>query len=65
MKKLPAITSSMAIDIQEGRMLEVDVIFGVVVEKAKKSGVPVPTLEVVSTLLMGINSRLALIRAAR
>lgn len=48
----------MALDINAGRQLEIDIIFGVVVKKAKEHNVEVPTLEVVYALLMGINSRL-------
>ena len=48
----------MQVDIQEGRKLEVDVIYGVVVNRAEKHGLSVPTLEVVCALLMGIDNRL-------
>jgi ketopantoate reductase len=48
----------MALDINAGRQLEIDIIFGVVVRKAKAHNITVPTLEVVYALLMGINSRL-------
>lgn len=56
---LPPITSSMQVDIREGRMLETDAIFGVVIRKAREKGVAVPTLQVVNALLMGINARIA------
>lgn len=45
--------------------MEIDVIFGVVVKKAKKHGVDVPTLEVLSALLYGINSRLSVAAAVK
>jgi len=56
---LPPITSSMRVDITEERILEIEFMFSVVVQKAKAKGVPVPILEIINALLMGINGRIA------
>lgn len=55
---LATITSSMQVDVREGRLLEVDVIFGSPLAKAREKGVDCPTLEVVFALLTGINTRM-------
>jgi ketopantoate reductase len=48
----------MRIDIDQNRPLEIDAIFGAVAIRAKENGVEVPTLDVIYTLLKGINSRI-------
>lgn len=51
------IGSSMQMDCKMGRPMEVDVILGTPVRKGRELGVPIPTLEVLYTLLLAINSR--------
>lgn len=55
---MPGIGSSMQKDFKEGRPLELDVILGVPVKKARELGVSVPTLETIYILLLGVNKRL-------
>ncbi|KAL6246178.1 hypothetical protein RBB50_007331 [Rhinocladiella similis] len=55
---MPPIGSSMQTDCKMGRPMEIDVILGTPVRKGKELGVPIPTLEVLYTLLQAINGRL-------
>ncbi|OQV03475.1 hypothetical protein CLAIMM_08515 isoform 2 [Cladophialophora immunda] len=52
------IGSSMQTDCRVGRPMEVEVILGTPVRKARELGVPVPILEVLYTLLVAVNSRM-------
>ena len=52
-----SIRTSMMLDRERGRLLEVDPIVGVVVRKGKESGVPTPTAAVLYALLTAIDSR--------
>jgi ketopantoate reductase len=53
--KLPGIISSMQKDVKAKNPLEIDVILGVPVRKARELGVPVPILEVIYTLVAGVD----------
>lgn len=55
---MPPIGSSMMVDFQNGRPLEVDIILGYPVSKGRELGVPIPTLETIYTVLMAINKKL-------
>ena len=55
--KMPPIGSSMQVDCKNGRPMEVEIILGTPVKKGKELGVPTPTLEVLYTLLLAVNSR--------
>ncbi|KIV81885.1 hypothetical protein PV11_04035 [Exophiala sideris] len=55
---MPPIGSSMQTDCKLGRPMEVDVILGTPVRKGRELGVSIPTLEVLHTLLLAINSRM-------
>lgn len=55
---MPPIGSSMQTDCKLGRPMEVDVILGTPVRKGRDLGVSIPTLEVLHTLLLAINSRM-------
>lgn len=55
---LPGITSSMQVDCKNGKPLELDVILGTPVKKARELGVSIPTLETIYVLLVAINRRL-------
>lgn len=55
--KMPPIGSSMQVDCKAERPMEVDIILGTPVKKGKELGVPTPTLEVLYTLLLAINTR--------
>ncbi|KIY02772.1 uncharacterized protein Z520_01237 [Fonsecaea multimorphosa CBS 102226] len=52
------IGSSMQTDCKMGRPMEVEVILGTPVRKGRELGVPIPTLEVLHTLLVAVNSRM-------
>ena len=52
------IGSSMQTDCKMGRPMEVDVILGTPVRKGRELGVSIPTLEVLYTLLLAVNSRM-------
>jgi ketopantoate reductase len=52
------IYSSMYVDAQEGRRLEVDVILGYPVKRAKELGMDVPTLAALYALLKAVDGRL-------
>jgi ketopantoate reductase len=55
---LPGIFSSMYVDAKEGRHLEIDVILGFPMKKAKEFGMDVPTLATLYALLKAVNGRL-------
>ena len=55
---LPGIYSSMYVDAKEGRHLELDVILGHPMKKAKEFGMDVPTLSTLYALLKAIDGRL-------
>lgn len=55
---LPGIYSSMYVDAKEGRHLELDVILGYPMKKAKEFGMDVPTLSTLYALLKAIDGRL-------
>ena len=55
---MPGIYSSMPVDAKEGRPLEVDVILGYPMKKAKEFGMDVPTLSAVYALTMAVNGRI-------
>lgn len=52
---LPPIISSMQKDVKAKNPLETDVILGVPVRKARELSVPIPILEVIYTLVEGID----------
>ncbi|KAH6687040.1 2-dehydropantoate 2-reductase [Verticillium dahliae] len=52
------ISSSMAMDCQAGREMEVDIILGYPLRKATELGVATPMLEALHTILVAINHRL-------
>ena len=56
---MPPIGSSMQNDYKAGRVMEVDIILGTPFKKAKKLGVPTPTLDTIYIILTGTNKRLA------
>jgi ketopantoate reductase len=56
--KLPGIISSMQKDVKAKNPLEIDVILGVPVRKARELGVPIPVLEVIYALVAGLLIRL-------
>lgn len=62
---MPSIVSSMQTDFKMRRPMEVDVILGTPVRKARELGVPIPTLEVLYTLLVAINGRMTSTNGAR
>ncbi len=53
--KLPGIISSMQKDVKAKNPLEIDVILGVPVRKARELGVPIPVLEVIYALVAGVD----------
>lgn len=55
---MPPIGSSMRTDCENGKPMEVEIILGSPVRKAKELGVAVPTLETVYIVLTGVNERL-------
>jgi ketopantoate reductase len=55
---LPGIYSSMYVDAKEGRHLEIDVILGYPMKRAKEFGMDVPTLATLYTLLKAVDGRL-------
>jgi ketopantoate reductase len=56
--KMPAIHSSMHADRVGGRQMEVEIILGTPVRKAKEFGIAVPVLTTIYTLLTGLNVHL-------
>lgn len=57
--KMPGIYSSMYADRVAGRQMEVEIILGTPVKKAKEFGMKVPVLETLYTVLGGLNVHLA------
>ncbi|EME84678.1 uncharacterized protein MYCFIDRAFT_173622 [Pseudocercospora fijiensis CIRAD86] len=55
---MPLIFSSMYVDAKEGRPLEIDVIVGFPMKKAKEFGMDVPALTAVYALTSAVNARL-------
>ena len=55
---MPPIGSSMRTDCENGKSMEVDIILGTPVRKAKELGIAVLTLETIYIILMGVNRRL-------
>ena len=55
---MPGIYSSMHTDMKEGKSLEVDVILGTPMKKAREFGMDVPVLSTVYSLTMAIDQRL-------
>lgn len=55
---MPRIGSSMQTDCKNGRPLEIDVILGVPVKKARELGIETPTLEMVYALVRAVDTRL-------
>lgn len=55
---MPPIGSSMQMDAKNGRVMEVEIILGTPVRKAKELGVDCPILNTLYTLLTGVNVRL-------
>lgn len=55
---MPGIGSSMQTDCKNGRPLEIDVILGVPVKKARELGMETPTLEMVYALVKAVDTRL-------
>lgn len=56
---LPGIVSSMQVDVREGRVLEVEIIFGEPLRRGREKGLATPILEVIYALLTGINGKLS------
>lgn len=52
---LPGVYTSMQKDAVARNPLEIDVILGVPVRKARELGVPIPTLEVIYTLVAAVD----------
>ncbi|KAI5861986.1 2-dehydropantoate 2-reductase [Durotheca rogersii] len=55
---MPPIGSSMQTDYKAGRPMEVDIILGTPYKKAKKLGIPTPTLDTIYLILTAVNRRL-------
>lgn len=55
---LPGIGSSMQTDCKNGRPMEVDVILGFPVRKARELGIPAPYLETLYVILRAVDGRL-------
>ncbi|KAH8887604.1 2-dehydropantoate 2-reductase [Thozetella sp. PMI_491] len=55
---MPPIGSSMRTDFENGRPMEVDIILGYPVKKARELGVSAPTIETIYIILTAINKRL-------
>lgn len=55
---MPGIGSSMQTDCKNGRPLEIDVILGVPVKKAKELKMETPVLEMVYALVRAVDTRL-------
>lgn len=62
---MPGIGSSMQTDCKNGRAMELDVILGTPVRKARQLGVSTPILETIYTLLLGVDRRLELERSSK
>ncbi|KAJ9225458.1 hypothetical protein DTO169C6_2191 [Paecilomyces variotii] len=57
---MPGIGSSMQTDYKNGRPMEVDVILGTPVKKARELGVDIPTVETLYVILTAVNGRLTI-----
>lgn len=57
-KDMATITSSMYVDFKTGKPLEVDIILGYPVKKAREFGIDAPTLETLYLLLTAVNNKL-------
>lgn len=57
---MPGIGSSMQTDYKNGRPMEVDVILGTPVKKARELGMDIPTVETLYVILTAINGRLTI-----
>lgn len=57
-QSMPGITSSMQADAREGRRLEVDVILGEPMRRAREFGMDVPTLAAVYALTVAVDMRI-------
>lgn len=55
---MPGIGSSMQADYKQGKPMEIDVILGTPVKKARELGISVPTIETLYTVLTAINGPL-------
>ncbi|KAJ9293517.1 hypothetical protein DTO271G3_7782 [Paecilomyces variotii] len=55
---MPGIGSSMQTDYKNGKPMEVDVILGTPVKKARELGIDVPTVETLYVILTAVNGRL-------
>jgi len=56
-KAMPGIYSSMHTDAKAGRPLEVEVIVGYPMKKARELGVDVPMLSAIYAMIMAVNGR--------
>ncbi|KAF4119343.1 2-dehydropantoate 2-reductase [Geosmithia morbida] len=61
---MPPIYSSMKVDFDNGRPMEVDIILGYPVRKGRELRIPIPTVETIYTILTAINMRLTLAQSA-
>ncbi|KAJ9269230.1 hypothetical protein DTO212C5_4725 [Paecilomyces variotii] len=57
---MPGIGSSMQTDYKNGKPMEVDVILGTPVKKARELGVDIPTVETLYVILTAVNGRLTI-----
>lgn len=57
-QSLPGIVSSMLTDARCGRQMEVEVIVGTPVRKARELGIDVPVLQTLYALLVAVNYRM-------
>lgn len=55
---MKGVYSSMYVDSQEGRPLEVDVILGTAVRKAREFGIEVPVLKMVYAMTVAVDRRI-------
>jgi len=53
-----SVGTSMLTDLENGRPLELDAILGVPIKKGRELGCEMPTMEIIYTLLLGIDSGL-------
>lgn len=57
--KMPGIGSSMQTDCKAGRQMEVGIILGTPIKKAKELGIDAPVLQTLHVLLAAVNQRMA------
>ncbi len=62
---MPPIGSSMRTDCENGKPMEVDIILGTPVRKARELEIAVPTLETIYIILTGVNERLKMASIAK